>query len=121
MSGRVQTIVHPTDFSDTSAVAFAHALRISLAMRGLLYLVHIAESDSPDEYDGFPRVRHVLARWGLMNENDPPEAVGKLDSILRNVKQDDSNNEVDSTPTMKSLRQAAASNSTIFWIALSAR
>ena len=26
---------------------------------------------------------------------------------LRNVKQDDSNNEVDSTPTMKSLRQAA--------------
>jgi hypothetical protein len=44
-----------------------------------------------------------------------------LDSILRNVKQDDSNNEVDSTPTMKSLRQAAASNSTIFWIALSAR
>jgi nucleotide-binding universal stress UspA family protein len=78
MSLKVQTIVHPTDFSDTSAVAFAHALRISLAMRGLLYLVHIAESDSPDEYDGFPRVRHVLARWGLMNESDPPEAVGKL-------------------------------------------
>jgi nucleotide-binding universal stress UspA family protein len=75
---RVQTIVHPTDFSDTSAVAFAHALRIALTMRGLLYLVHIAESESPDEYDGFPHVRHVLAQWGLMNEGDPPEVVGKL-------------------------------------------
>jgi nucleotide-binding universal stress UspA family protein len=78
MSRRVQTIVHPTDFSDTSAVAFAHALRIALAMRGLLYLVHIAESESPNEYDGFPHIRHTLARWGLMNESDLPEAVGKL-------------------------------------------
>jgi nucleotide-binding universal stress UspA family protein len=78
MSHRIQTIVHPTDFSDTSAVAFAHALRITLAMRGLLYLVHIAESESPNEYDGFPHIRHVLARWGLMNESDPPGAVGKL-------------------------------------------
>jgi hypothetical protein len=57
------------------------------------------------------------ARAGL----GKPETFKFLDSILRNVKQDDSNNEVDSTPTMKSLRQAAASNSTIFWIALSAR
>jgi nucleotide-binding universal stress UspA family protein len=78
VSRRVQTIVHPTDFSDTSAVAFAHALRIALAMRGLLYLVHIAESESPDENDGFPHVRHMLARWRLMNESDQPEAVGKL-------------------------------------------
>ena len=45
---------------------------------GLLYLVHVAESKSPDEYDGFPHVRQLLARWGLMNESDPPEAVGKL-------------------------------------------
>jgi len=36
-----------------------------------------------------------------------------LDSILKNVRQDDSNNEVTG--------QAAASNSTIFWMALSAR
>jgi nucleotide-binding universal stress UspA family protein len=78
MSRKVQTIVHPTDFSDASTVAFAHALRIALAMQGLLYLVHVAESESAVEYDGFPHVRHALARWGLMNESDPPEAVGKL-------------------------------------------
>jgi nucleotide-binding universal stress UspA family protein len=74
----IQTIVHPTDFSESSAVAFAHALRIALAMRSLLYLVHVAESKYPEEYDGFPHVRHMLAQWQLMNESDPPAAVGKL-------------------------------------------
>jgi nucleotide-binding universal stress UspA family protein len=78
MPHRFQTIVHPTDFSDTSVDAFAHALRIALAMRSKLYLVHIGESKYPDEYDGFPHVRHALAQWQLMNEDDPPAAVGKL-------------------------------------------
>jgi len=41
MPHRFQTIVHPTDFSDASVNAFAHALRITLAMRGKLYLVHM--------------------------------------------------------------------------------
>jgi Universal stress protein family len=76
MSHGIQTIVHPTDFSDTSALAFAHALRIALAMRSLLYLVHVAETKYPEEYDGFPHIRQVLAQWQLMNESDPPAAVG---------------------------------------------
>jgi len=78
MSGKVRTIVHPTDFSDASAVAFVHALRIALATRALIYLVHVAESESSDQYEGFPHVRQLLARWCLTNESDPPEAVGKL-------------------------------------------
>ena len=71
-----QTIVHPTDFSDASAYAFAHALRIVLALRGTLYLVHVADSDSFD--DGFPHVRQALGLWNLMNEEESPAAVGKL-------------------------------------------
>src|SRR5271154_6365775 len=43
MACRFQTIVHPTDYSDTSADAFAHALRIALAMRSKLYLVHVGD------------------------------------------------------------------------------
>ena len=78
MSRLIRTIVHPTDFSDLSTVAFVHALRIALAVRGTLYLVHMAESEHSDEYDGFPHIRRTLARWGLMNENDPPAAVAKL-------------------------------------------
>jgi nucleotide-binding universal stress UspA family protein len=71
-----QTIVHPTDFSDASAHAFAHALRIVLTMRGTLYLVHVADSNSFDE--GFPHVRQALSLWNLMNEEESPSAVGKL-------------------------------------------
>lgn len=76
MGHSFQTIVHPSDFSDASAHAFAHALRIVLATRGELYLVHVAESDFVD--DGFPHIRNSLALWRLMNENESPAAVGKL-------------------------------------------
>ena len=76
MSYGFQTIVHPTDFSDGSAMAFAHALRIVLATRSTLYLVHVADSDSFD--DGFPHIRQALSLWNLVNENETPEAVGKL-------------------------------------------
>jgi nucleotide-binding universal stress UspA family protein len=73
VSHRFQTIVHPTDFSDNSVEAFAHALRIALVMRSKLYLVHIAESEY--EQDGFPHVRHALEQWHLLNANEPPAAV----------------------------------------------
>lgn len=76
MSYGFQTIVHPTDFSDGSATAFAHALRIVLATRSTLYLVHVANSNSFD--DGFPHIRQALSLWNLVNENETPEAVGKL-------------------------------------------
>jgi nucleotide-binding universal stress UspA family protein len=76
MPNGFQTIVHPTDFSDASASAFAHALRIVLAIRGTLYLVHVANSES--SHDGFPHIRHALALWNLMDKDEPPAAVGKL-------------------------------------------
>jgi nucleotide-binding universal stress UspA family protein len=77
MPHRFQTVVHPTDFSEISIDAFTHALRIALATRSKLYLVHIAESKYSDEQDGFPHVRHALAQWQLLNENDPPAAVSE--------------------------------------------
>jgi hypothetical protein len=63
MANGFQTIVHPTDFSDARANAFAHALRIILAMRGTLHLVHVADSES--FHDGFPHIRHALALAAL--------------------------------------------------------
>jgi nucleotide-binding universal stress UspA family protein len=72
-----QNIVLPTDFSNASATAFAHALRIVLATKGKLNLVHVADTPSFD--DGFPHIRHALALWKLMDENDPPAAASRLD------------------------------------------
>jgi nucleotide-binding universal stress UspA family protein len=75
MSNSFQTIVHPTDFSDISVEAFAHALRIALITRSKLYLVHIVESENPGEQDGFPHVRQTLEQWHLLKANEPSAAV----------------------------------------------
>lgn len=74
MLHKLKTILHPTDFSDASAHAFAHALRIALATKGELFLVHA--DGYLGEQDEFPRVRHALAQWRLLDEEDPPAAVG---------------------------------------------
>ena len=62
---QIRTIIHPTDFSDASAEAFVHALRIALAAKARLYLLHVASGREDDVMD-FPHVRETLARWGLM-------------------------------------------------------
>lgn len=69
-----RTILHPTDFSDASSEAFVHALRIALAAKAKLYLLHVASGQESDVMD-FPHVRETLARWGLMSANEPPQAV----------------------------------------------
>jgi nucleotide-binding universal stress UspA family protein len=69
-----RTIVHPTDFSDLSADAFAHALRVALAMKSRLYLVHIAGGDH-GPYEWFPHVRETLVRWGMLENGAPQSAV----------------------------------------------
>jgi len=56
---------NPTDFSDTSVDAFAHALRIALETKSRLYLVHVAESEDPAEQDGLPHVRQTFEQWHL--------------------------------------------------------
>jgi nucleotide-binding universal stress UspA family protein len=70
----IRSIVHPTDFSELSGVALGHALRIALAARGQLHLLHV----DPHDTDGalaFPDVQRMLVQWGLSGENDPPWAV----------------------------------------------
>jgi len=77
MAYRFRTIVHPTDFSDASAEAFSHALRIALAMKGKLLLVHIRDLRYVHERDRFPSVRQALEQWRLLDEDDRPTAVGE--------------------------------------------
>jgi nucleotide-binding universal stress UspA family protein len=67
----VPTIMHPTDFSELSMNAFAHALRISVAVKGKLYLLHVAENQT-ETWDRFPHVRRTLAGWGLFDEKESP-------------------------------------------------
>jgi nucleotide-binding universal stress UspA family protein len=67
----INSILHPTDFSDLSGAAFAHALRIALAGRSQLHLLHVEPHDICGA-QAFPRVRQLLVQWGFAGEDDPP-------------------------------------------------
>jgi nucleotide-binding universal stress UspA family protein len=71
----LRSIVHPTDFSDASAEAFAHALRIALTAKCALTLVHVATGRDRPEWTSFPHIRAALSGWGLASEHDTPSAI----------------------------------------------
>ena len=82
----IRSIVHPTDFSDLSAAAFAHALRIALAARCRLHLLHVSQYDAAEAL-AFPRAQRLLAQWGLSDEDDPPWVVAsKLGIEVDNIR-----------------------------------
>jgi nucleotide-binding universal stress UspA family protein len=82
----IHSIVHPTDFSDASTDAFAHALRIALTAKSRLYILHVAAARDETDWMSFPHVREALARWGVMNVNEQPAAVyDKLGVMIRKV------------------------------------
>ena len=62
----VDSILHPTDFSEDSMRAFAHALAIALFRQAKLTLLHVSENASDEDWQHFPAVRPVLERWGLL-------------------------------------------------------
>ena len=70
----IRSIVHPTDFSDLSGVAFAHALRIALATRSRLHLLHVSQHDTGGAL-AFPHARRLLAQWGLSEEDASPSVM----------------------------------------------
>src|SRR5213076_518329 len=82
----LRSIVHPTDFSDLSATAFAHALRIALAARCKLYLLHVSQYDAAEAL-AFPHAQRLLAQWGLSEEGDAAWVVaGKLGIEVENIR-----------------------------------
>jgi len=86
MNSSIRSIVHPTDFSDLSAAAFAHALRIALATRSKLHLVHVSQYDAHEAL-AFPQARRLLVQWGLSDEDDPPSVVAdKLGIEVDNIR-----------------------------------
>ncbi len=71
-------IFHPSDFSPASEVAFAHALKLALITKAALRMMHVAADVDDMHWSDFPGVRATLARWGLLPEGSPREAVGQL-------------------------------------------
>lgn len=67
-------ILHPTDFSGTSNLAFAHALRLAITNKADLSLLHVGE-DSYEDWDRFPAVRKTLERWNLIEPGTSRHAI----------------------------------------------
>ena len=86
MNSSIRSIVHPTDFSDLSAAAFAHALRIALAAKCKLRLLHIVRHAAGGAL-AFPHARRLLVQWGLSEEDDPPWVISsKLGLEVDNIR-----------------------------------
>ena len=74
---KLQSIFHPSDFSEASEVAFAHALKIALVAGAKLTMLHVATT-SNIAWQDFPGVRSTLERWGLIPKGGPKSAVPQL-------------------------------------------
>ncbi len=74
---KVESIFHPSDFSEASAVAFIHALKMALVARSRLSIMHVP-GDQPTAWSDFPGVRETLERWQLLPAGSGKEAVAEL-------------------------------------------
>ena len=61
----MESVFHPSDFSEASEVAFAHALRMALMAGAKLSTLHVTDNANV-EWQDFPGVRDTLERWKLM-------------------------------------------------------
>jgi nucleotide-binding universal stress UspA family protein len=72
----VGSVLHPTDFSDASNQAFAHALAISVIRQTKLTILHVGKGIGKDvDWVDFPQVRKTLERWSLLDPDSPRSSV----------------------------------------------
>jgi nucleotide-binding universal stress UspA family protein len=73
----IRSVLHATDFTVSSELAFAHALKIGLAGKTKLYLLHADPGDDDEvDWSAFPAVRRTLAKWGVLPEGSSTADVG---------------------------------------------
>ena len=81
----VSSVFHPSDFSEGSRKAFAHALLIALYRRTELTLLHAGRDFlGEDEWSKFPAVRETLEHWGLLEKGSDRSAI--FDELAVRVK-----------------------------------
>jgi nucleotide-binding universal stress UspA family protein len=56
-------ILHTTDFSAASEVAFVHALKLAVAARAEIDVLHAARERTTETWTEFPGIRDTLRRW----------------------------------------------------------
>ncbi|MCS6898101.1 MAG: universal stress protein [Nitrospira sp.] len=70
-------LFHPTDFSIDSHTALLHAVKLGLAARAELSVMHVDPEVTREDFEDFPRLSPILKRWKVL----PPHA-GEEDIAL---------------------------------------
>jgi len=78
----IDSVLHPTDFSEGSRAAFHHALKAALLAKSKLTLLHVSQGTAW-EWTDFPGVRETLERWELLPRGSPRSAVPQLGIDVR--------------------------------------
>lgn len=74
----IGSILHLTDFSHGSHVAYAHALKIAVAVKGSLELLHVRREEEPSGWDRYPAIRSTLSDWKLLPADAKRSDVARL-------------------------------------------
>jgi len=82
---RIQRIFHPSDLSKSSNLAFDHALKLAIAGKCELTILHTGTVEADEAWSDFPRVRRTLERWKLLAPESPKEAIPKLGLHVQKV------------------------------------
>jgi nucleotide-binding universal stress UspA family protein len=62
----IRSILVPTDFSDDAATAFAHALKLAVALRADLDVFHVEPKNDQSDWHWAPGVVATLVQWGVL-------------------------------------------------------
>ena len=88
-SAALMRILHPSDFTRASLIAFAHALKIALQSKAELEIVHVEPhkigSDKDVHWSEFPGVRATLARWQVLPIDADIDEVAKLGLRVKKI------------------------------------
>ncbi len=90
----LKRILHPTDLATDSHGAFLHALKLAVATRAELDILHIESHPNPSDLERFPSVRKTLIEWGVLPHGADLHDVAKLGITVRKLCLRDSNPEV---------------------------
>ncbi len=81
----IRHIFHPSDLTPASQAAFEHALRMAIAAKAKLTVMHVMQRSGDEEWDAFPGVRDVLERWKMLPAGAGVEAIESLGVTVRKV------------------------------------
>lgn len=79
-------IFHPTDLTKGNEGAFAHALKLGLAAKAELTLLHVGAEGQDDAQAEFPRIRPFLQRWGAVKPGARKDDVAATGLRIKKVK-----------------------------------